>query len=232
MSELQLNNVSVNYGESTVLREIDFSIERGENVGIIGPNGAGKTTLLNAISGLKSYHGSIKYRGGEVRESKSNELVNSGLVHISEERNLFGPMTVEDNLRMGAATNRDSLTDQLEEIYSIFPRLSERRDQEAKTLSGGEQQMLSIGRGLMADPNLLMIDEPSQGLAPVIIDDLYDIMEKMYDDMTILIVEQNAKFVFDQTEWVHILENGQISKSGKADEIQEDDYVRDAFLGV
>lgn len=232
MSELELQDVSVSYGETRVLQDVTFSVDKGENVGIIGPNGAGKTTLLKAISGLKSYEGSITYRGEEIRDVRSNEIVERGLVQVSEDGNLFGPMTVEENLRMGAATTQDILDEQLDRVYEIFPRLEERRNQNANTLSGGEQQMLSIGRGLMADPQLLMIDEPSQGLAPVIVDDLSNALEGLYDDLTVLIVEQNAQFVFDQTKTVHILENGRISKSGTADDLREDKYVKSAFLGM
>jgi branched-chain amino acid transport system ATP-binding protein len=232
MSDLALDGVSVSYGESTVLRDVDLAIEDGETVGIIGPNGAGKTTLVKAISGLKGYEGSITYGDMEVSEHRNSDLVEAGLVQVSEEKNLFGPLSVRDNLKMGSVTNKEKLDEQLELVYSIFPRLSERKTQMARTLSGGEQQMLAIGRGLMADPELLIIDEPSQGLAPVIIDDLSEAVETLYDDLTLLIVEQNAQFVFDHTETAHILENGQFSKSGKTAELAEDDEVKNAFLGV
>lgn len=232
MSQLKISNLSVSYGGTTVLRDVNLNIDIGQDIGIVGPNGAGKTTLLRAISGIKDYNGSIQYRGTEVREVPTHKLVKEGLVQVSEEGNLFGPMTVEQNLKMGAVSNRDELEEQLERVYSIFDRLYERRSQVANTLSGGEQQMLAIGRGLMADPELLMIDEPSQGLAPVIVDDLSTALEGLYDDLTVLIVEQNAYFVFEHSQIVYLLENGQITRSGPVRELRDDEYIRDAYLGV
>lgn len=232
MTQLEISGLSVSYGGSRVLRHVDLTIESGQDVGVVGPNGAGKTTLLNAISGLKEYEGSIQYDGVEVSETTTDDLVESGLVQVSEEGNLFGPMTVEQNLKLGAVTNQAGFEEQLDRVYSIFDRLEDRKSQVANTLSGGEQQMLAIGRGLMADPELLMIDEPTQGLAPVVVDDLSAAFEGLYDDLTVLIVEQNAFFVFEHTQTVHLLENGEITRSGPASELQDDDYIRDAYLGV
>lgn len=231
MSLLELNNLAVRYGQTSVLSNIDLTVEAGSRTGLIGPNGAGKTTLLHAISGLKDYEGSIIYQGSEVSELQSHELVDRGLVQVSEAGNLFGPMSVRENLTMGGIPVTD-IAAQLKRVFDVFPRLEERVGQQANTLSGGEQQMLAIGRGLMADPTLLMIDEPTQGLAPVVVQELSDAMTELYDDLTLFIVEQNASFVFQHTDWVHLLENGRFDVSGPVDEIRKDEHVRDAYLGV
>ena len=231
MSLLELTDVSVSYGESTVLTDVSLSIEAGSRSGLIGPNGAGKTTMLRAISGLKAYEGSITYRGQEIREQPTHELVEDGLVQVSEAGNLFGPMTVRENLEMGAITSGD-VDAQLERVYEVFPRLEERPNQNANTLSGGEQQMLAIGRGLMADPDLLMIDEPTQGLAPVVVDDLSTGFGRLYDDLTLFIVEQNAFFVFEHADYAYLLENGRLGTDGPTADLRTDAHIRDAYLGV
>ncbi|WP_254762752.1 ABC transporter ATP-binding protein [Natrinema marinum] len=231
MSLLEIDDLSVSYGQSAVLNDIDLSLEAGSQTGLIGPNGAGKTTMLKAISGRKEYDGSITYRGTEVSELSTNELVDRGLVQVSEAGNLFGPMTVRENLELGAIAADDTET-QLERVFDVFPRLEERSDQDANTLSGGEQQMLAIGRGLMADPDLLMVDEPTQGLAPVIVDDLSEAIDKLYDDLTLFIVEQNAFFVFEHTDYAYLLENGRIHRSGATADLRADQHIRDAYLGV
>ena len=237
MSEplLQLENVDVSYGKTQALKNVSLEVNEGEIVGIIGPNGAGKTTMLDSIAGYKEYSGSITYEGTEVAETNSGKLVNEGLVYCTEDRDLFSYFTVHENLQMGAQfrNDRDAIQEDFEFVYDLFPRLDERRDQEAQTMSGGEQQMLAVGRALMSDPDLLMLDEPTLGLAPVIIDDISEALERLQDEgMTILLVEQNSTFALRHAERLSLLEQGSIELSGSADELRDDEYIRDAYVGV
>jgi len=237
MSEpvLQLEDVDVSYGKTQALKNVSLEVKEGEIVGIIGPNGAGKTTMLDSIAGYKEYSGSITYEGIEVAESKSGKLVNEGLVYCTEDRDLFPYFTVHENLQMGAQfrSEREAIQEDFEFVYDLFPRLDERRDQEAQTMSGGEQQMLAVGRALMSDPDLLMLDEPTLGLAPVIIDDISEALTRLHDEgMTILLVEQNSTFALRHAERLSLLEQGSIELSGSADELRDDEYIRDAYVGV
>ncbi|MXR51062.1 ATP-binding cassette domain-containing protein [Halovenus sp. WSH3] len=235
MPVLQLEDVDVSYGKTQALRNVSLEVEEGEIVGVIGPNGAGKTTMLDSIAGYKEYSGSITYDGTEVSETSSGKLVNDGLVYCTEDRDLFPYFTVHENLQMGAQFRSDdgAVQESFDFVYDLFPRLDERRDQEAQTMSGGEQQMLALGRALMSDPDVLMLDEPTLGLAPVIIDDISEALERLQDEgLTILLVEQNSTFALRHAERLYLLEQGSIELSGTADELRDDDYIRDAYVGV
>jgi branched-chain amino acid transport system ATP-binding protein len=232
---LQLDNVDVSYGKTQALRGVSLEVEKGEIVGVIGPNGAGKTTMLDSIAGYKEYSGSITYKGNDISEMDSGELVNEGLVYCTEDRDLFPYFTVHENLQMGAQfrNDREAIQDSFDFVYELFPRLDERRGQEAQTMSGGEQQMLALGRALMSDPEVLMLDEPTLGLAPVIIDDISEAIRRLQDQgLTILLVEQNSTFALRHAERLYLLEQGSVELSGSADELRDDEYIRDAYVGV
>jgi len=231
---LQLDDVNVSYGKTQALRGVSLNVDEGEIVGVIGPNGAGKTTMLDSIAGYKGYSGSITYEGTETAPTGSGKLVNEGLVYCTEDRDLFPYFTVHENLQMGAQfRSDDGIQDSFDFVYDLFPRLDERRTQEAQTMSGGEQQMLALGRALMSDPDLLMLDEPTLGLAPVIIDDISEAIERLQDEgLTILLVEQNSTFALRHAERLYLLEQGSVELSGSADEMQDNDYIRDAYVGI
>ena len=235
MSLLELENVTIAYEKATAVNDVSLSVDEGEIVGIIGPNGAGKTTLLNAISGFKSYQGSITFEGEEVSTFTEQDIVKRGLVYCTEKRDLFPFFPVHENLLMGAQFREDrkAVQEDLDTVYELFPRLEERRKQNAETMSGGEQQMLAIGRALMSDPDLLMLDEPTLGLAPVIIEDINEAIQTLTDQgMTILLAEQNASFAMTHAERLFLLERGEIARQGSAEELKNDEYVRDAYIGV
>jgi len=235
MSLLELENVTIAYEKATAVNDVSLSVDEGEIVGIIGPNGAGKTTLLNAISGFKSYQGSITFDGEEVSTFMEQDIVKRGLVYCTEKRDLFPFFPVHENLLMGAQFREDrkAVQEDLDMVYELFPRLAERRKQNAETMSGGEQQMLAIGRALMSDPDLLMLDEPTLGLAPVIIEDINEAIQTLTEQgMTILLAEQNASFAMAHAERLFLLERGEIARQGSAEELKNDEYVRDAYIGV
>ena len=212
-----------------------MAIEEGEIVGIIGPNGAGKTTMLDSIAGFKGYDGSITFKGEEISSLTEQEIVRKGLVYCTEDRDLFPFFSVHENLLMGAQfrDDRAAVKSDMEFVYELFPRLDERRKQNAETMSGGEQQMLAIGRALMSDPDLLMLDEPTLGLAPVIIEDINVAIDRLLEEgITILLAEQNASFAMEHAERLFLLERGEITLQGPADELKDDEYVRDAYIGV
>jgi len=231
---LDVSDLDVYYDRAQALHGVSFAISEGEIVGVIGPNGAGKTTLLNVLSSIKEYEGSAVYDGTEISELSTTEIVERGLVQCSERRDLYPFFSVEKNLEMGAyARGRDKAADTLERVYELFPRLEERREQNAETMSGGEQQMLAIGRSLMTDPKLLMLDEPTLGLAPVIIDQISETLETLAaDGMTVLLAEQNSTFALNHAERLYLLETGNIELSGPVDEFKENEYIRDAYIGV
>lgn len=232
---LQLDGIDVSYGKTQALRDVSLEIDEGEIVGVIGPNGAGKTTMLDSISGHKAYDGSITYKGDEISEIGGQKLVRDGLIYCTEDRDLFPFFTVHENLLMGAQfrNDREAVKEDFEFVYNLFPRLDERRDQEAQTMSGGEQQMLAVGRALMSDPELLMLDEPTLGLAPVIINDISEAIERLLEEgLTILLVEQNSTFALRHAERLYLLEQGSVELSGTADELRDDEYIRDAYVGV
>jgi branched-chain amino acid transport system ATP-binding protein len=232
---LAVENLDVHYGRTQALADVSLSVEEGEIVAVIGPNGAGKTTLLDSIAGFKGYDGSIRYGGSEVRTSGAEALVRNGLIYTTEDRDLFPYFSVHENLLMGAQfrSDRRAVQSDLDMVYTLFPRLDERRGQNAETMSGGEQQMLAIGRALMGDPDLLMLDEPTLGLAPVIIQDISDAIERLREEgLTILLVEQNSTFALRHAERLALLENGEVELAGTAAEFRDNEYVRDAYIGI
>jgi branched-chain amino acid transport system ATP-binding protein len=225
------DDLTVSYGKVAALRGIDLQVGDGEIVGVIGPNGAGKTTLSNTISGFLDYSGSATYRETEIAERSVHDLVESGLIHCTESRDLFGHMSVEDNLQLGAYRHSES-DDGLSFVYDLFPRLEERADQHARTMSGGEQQMLAIGRSLMGSPDCLLLDEPTLGLAPVILEDISDGIERIREEgMSILLCEQNVTFTIDHADRIYLLENGEITREGDPETMRGDEYIQDAYLG-
>lgn len=232
---LDVKDLSVYYGKSRALENVSFHIDEGEIVSVIGPNGAGKTTLLNAVSRVKEYEGTIRFDGEEISSLNEQEAVNRGIVHTPEERALYPYFSVHNNLLMGAYSRNDqeAIKSDLRRIYDLFPQLDERRSQHAGTLSGGEQQMLAIGRSLMTSPNLLMLDEPTLGLAPIITEEVNDVLEELRDaGMTILLAEQNASFAMEVAERMYLLETGNIELSGNANEFKDNEYIRDAYIGI
>ncbi|QFU83289.1 ABC transporter ATP-binding protein [Natronorubrum aibiense] len=235
MAHLELQDVHVRYGKSQALKGISLSVEEGEIYGVIGPNGAGKTTMLNAIAGFVDYEGQITYDGTDLAGVSSQQVVRDGLVYCTEDRDLFPFFSVHENLLMGAQfrDDRAAVEDDLEMVYDLFPRLDERREQEAETMSGGEQQMLAIGRALLSDPDMLMLDEPTIGLAPVIIQDISAAIERLQDEgLTILLAEQNSTFALRHAERLSLIETGEIELEGTADEFHDNEYVREAYVGV
>ncbi|WP_299266449.1 ABC transporter ATP-binding protein [Halorientalis sp.] len=231
---LEVDDLSVFYGSSQALGEVSLDVDEGEIVSVIGPNGAGKTTLLESMSGLLPYEGSVRYQGQEVSERNVRALVGDGLLHCTEDRDLFPFFTVHQNLLMGGQRlGRSEREERLDYVYDLFPRLDERRSQEAETMSGGEQQMLAIGRALMGDPDLLMLDEPTQGLAPVIIEDISDAVEELRSEgLTLLLAEQNTTFAMQHADRLYLVETGTIELSGTDEEFKNNDYVRDAYIGI
>ena len=228
---LAVENLHVSYGQVQALRGISLDVRQGNLISVIGPNGAGKTTLSDTIHGELPYDGSVRFEGKEVRETPSKRLVADGLIYASESRDLFGYMSVDDNLRLGSY-RRGDVEAGLEFVYDLFPRLKEREDQDANTLSGGEQQMLAVGRALMGDPELLILDEPTLGLAPIIREDISDALNRIQDEgVTVLLCEQNVNFAFEHADEIHLLENGEIVRSGTPAELSDDEYIRESYLG-
>jgi len=231
---LQVDNLNVYYGNIHAIKDISFDIKQGEIVTLIGANGAGKSTILKTLSGLlRSKTGSIKFMDQDIHHMVPNAIVKNGLAHVPEGRHVFAQMTVEENLEMGAYTRKSSeIAPSLEHIYDLFPRLKERRRQTAGTLSGGEQQMLAMGRAMMSKPTLLMLDEPSMGLAPILIEQIFDIIKELHKQgTTILLVEQNAQMALSIADRGYVLETGRIVLSAPAHDLLEDDAVRKAYLG-
>jgi branched-chain amino acid transport system ATP-binding protein len=230
---LEAEDLRVSYGKVTALRGLDVLVEEGEIVSLIGPNGAGKTTFCNTASGFLSYRGSVRYRDQEVTSVGQTSLVKQGMIHCTEERDLFGYMDVEDNLELGGYHLDDAvIQDRKEFVYDLFPRLDERREQNARSMSGGEQQMLAIGRALMGDPDLLVLDEPTLGLAPVILKDIADALDPIIDrGVTVLLTEQNVTFALEHADRIYLLENGEAVREGTPEELKGDDYITETYLG-
>ena len=231
---LDVYNINVFYGAIHAISNITFQVSEGEIVALIGANGAGKSTTLKTLSGLlRSKSGSIKFRGEDIMHLPADKIVTRGLAQVPEGRRVFLQMTVEENLEMGAYTQPNStIAPGLERVYAHFPRLKERRMQIAGTLSGGEQQMLAMGRALMSQPKLLMMDEPSMGLAPILIDQIFDIILELHRaGTTILLVEQNAQKALSIADRAYVLETGSITMSGTGEELLHNDDVRKAYLG-
>lgn len=236
MSFLEVANIDVYYGDVQVIFELSLHVNQGEVVSIIGGNGAGKSTLLKTISGLMApSRGQITFEGAPIHRSPPETIVERGIVHVPEGRRLFTLMSVKDNLIVGAYNTRaDSEKEKtLEEVYALFPRLREREEQLAMTLSGGEQQMVAIGRGLMARPKLLMLDEPSLGLAPLLIKDIFGTVRKIADQgTTVVLVEQDVKNSLSLSDRAYILEHGRTVMEGAAQELLENPHVKVAYLGI
>jgi branched-chain amino acid transport system ATP-binding protein len=231
---LSVEDINVYYGAIHAIKGISFEVNEGEIVTLIGANGAGKSTTLNTVSGLlRSKTGSIHFLGEDIGKVPAHKLVEKGLSQVPEGRRLFLQMTVQDNLEMGAYTEKASTIPQnLELVYEQFPRLKERYKQVAGTLSGGEQQMLAMGRALMSQPKLLMLDEPSMGLAPILVEQIFEIIQNLHKaGTTILLVEQNAQMALSIADRAYVLETGKISLSGPASELLHNDSVRKAYLG-
>lgn len=231
---LKVDNINVYYGAIHAIKGISFQVNQGEVVTLIGANGAGKSTTLQTISGLlHSRTGSIEFCGENISNTPSHKIVEKGLAQVPEGRRIFLQMSVQENLEMGAYTQSSSGIDaDLEKVFHQFPRLKERRRQIAGTLSGGEQQMLAIGRALMSHPKLLMLDEPSMGLAPILVEQIFDIIKQLHKDgTTILLVEQNAQMALSVADRAYVMETGKITLSGTGAELAASDQVKKAYLG-
>ncbi len=236
MSFLEVQNIDVFYGDVQVIFDLSLNVNEGEVVSIIGGNGAGKSTLLRTLSGLmQAVGGQIQFEGAGIEKSPPEEIVERGIVHVPEGRRLFTLMSVRDNLVVGAYNRRaDALKETtLQEVYTLLPRLQEREAQIAMTLSGGEQQMVAIGRGLMAKPKLLMLDEPSLGLAPILIKDIFETVRKIADQgTTVLLVEQDVRHSLSLSDRGYVLEHGRIAMEGPARELLADPHIKSAYLGI
>lgn len=230
---LKATDLNVYYGKIHALKGVSFEVHEGEIVALIGANGAGKSTTLKTISGmLRSRTGSIEFMGENISHTESHKLVAKGLAHVPEGRRIFLQMTVMENLEMGAYINKKVSKADFEEIFERFPRLKERRSQIAGTLSGGEQQMLAMGRALIAHPKLLMLDEPSMGLAPILVGQIFDIIKELHaTGTTILLVEQNAEMALKVANRAYVLESGAIKLSGTGAELAASDEIKKAYLG-
>lgn len=232
---LKVNDIDVFYGNIHALKAVSLEVEQGEIVTLIGANGAGKTTLLNTISGLlKPKNGTIEYLDKQINGIPAQQIVRAGISHVPEGRRVFAPLTVEENLDLGAYLRKDKqgIKEDLERVYQLFPRLYERRKQISGTLSGGEQQMLAMGRALMARPKLLLLDEPSMGLAPLLVQTIFEIIQEISSQgTTILLVEQNAHMALSIADRGYVIETGKVVLSGTAQELQQSEQVREAYLG-
>ncbi len=231
---LKVNNINVYYGSIHAIKDVSFEVHPGEIVTLIGANGAGKSTILQTVSGLlRSKTGSIEFLDQDLSNVPAHKIVAEGLAHVPEGRRVFLQMTVEDNLTMGAFTRPGSeFAESLADVYERFPRLKERRKQIAGTLSGGEQQMLAMGRALMSRPRLLMLDEPSMGLSPILVQQIFDIIKELHKaGTTILLVEQNAQMALSVADRAYVLESGKVVLSGSGAELAESDEIKKAYLG-
>jgi branched-chain amino acid transport system ATP-binding protein len=233
---LSLAAASAGYGSLQALFDVSLEVSAGEAVGVIGPNGAGKTTLMRLISGLLPLtSGAMTFAGHPVGGLPAHRMVSEGIAHVPENRRLFPRLTVEDNLRIGAfiPQARSQFAERLEHVYALFPRLQERREQPAGTLSGGEQQMCAIGRALMSRPKLLLMDEPSAGLAPLVVEQVFALVRRIRGEgLTVLIVEQNVQQVLDVVDRAYLLEVGTIKLAGTAAELKGNDFIRKSYMGL
>ena len=232
---LEIGDLHVSYGQVDAVRGVSLKLEHKQIISVIGPNGAGKTTLLAAVMGLLPCKGVLRFEGEDLHRLDVEARVERGLCLVPEKRELFGSLTVLDNLQLGAYARRhrsDALKRQLESVYQRFPRLADRRAQRADTLSGGERQMLAVGRALMSSPRLLMLDEPSLGLAPLIVRDILAIVRQLRDDgVSILLVEQNARAALESSDQGYVLETGEIALSGASQDLADDPRVKATYLG-
>jgi len=235
MAMLTIKDLQVYYGVINAVKGISFEVNHGEIIALIGANGAGKTTILHTITGLiQARSGSIEFNGTELTKTPAHKIVSLGMAHVPEGRRIFQQLTVYDNLKMGAYTRKDKkeIADTLEKVYERFPRLKERKTQIAGTLSGGEQQMLAMGRALMSHPSIILMDEPSMGLSPLYVSEIFDIIKEINKSgTTVLLVEQNAKKALSIADRAYVLETGKIVLSGDAHELMNNDSVKKAYLG-
>ena len=233
---LQVEDIKVRYSGLPVLHGISLEVGEGETVCVVGANGAGKSTLLRAIMGSQRvFEGRVIFRGREIQKLPTEEIVRMGIIYVPEEKMLFKPLPVEENLLLGAYTvkEKQKIQENLEFVYGLFPKLKERRAQAASTLSGGEQQMVAIGRGLMSNPQILMLDEPSLGLAPILVDEVLDTVRRLKKEgITILMVEQNVLEALDLADRGYVLQTGRITQEGSGQELLQSDIFRSAFLGI
>lgn len=233
---LEIEDIKVRYSGLPVLQGVSLQVKQGETVSVLGANGAGKSTLLRAVMGTQhAFEGRILYNGREIQKLQTEAIVRLGIVCVPEEKMLFGPLSVEENLMLGAYVLDDNqqVQQNLQFVYSLFPKLKERRQQPASTLSGGEQQMVAIGRGLMSNPRILMLDEPSLGLAPLLVDEVLDTVRKLKEEgITILLVEQNVREALDLADRGYVLQTGRIVGEGTGRELLDSDMFKKAFLGI
>lgn len=232
---LEVKNLNVYYGMIHAIKDVSFSVNKGEIVSLIGANGAGKTTILQTVSGLiKPKSGEIIYNGENIAKVSGHKLVSKGMAHVPEGRRIFAQLSVMQNLKLGAYTrsSKAEIDETLKNIFNKFPRLAERKNQLAGTLSGGEQQMLAMGRALMSHPSLILMDEPSMGLSPIYVNKIFEIIKEINNDgTTILLVEQNAKKAMSIAHRVYVLETGNIVRKGDASELINDEGIKKAYLG-
>ncbi len=235
MAMLEVRDLEVNYGSINAIKKISFDVNEGEVIALIGANGAGKTTTLHTITGLlKAKSGSVMFEGKELLKTPPHKIVEMGMAHVPEGRRIFQQLTVYKNLTLGAFTRKDkaSIDETLRMVYGKFPRLEERKKQVAGTLSGGEQQMLAMGRALMSKPKIVLMDEPSMGLSPLFVSEVFKIIEEIRaSGTTVLLVEQNAKKALEIADRAYVLETGRIVLSGDAKDLMNDDSVKKAYLG-
>jgi len=233
---LELQDIKVRYSGLPVIQGVSMNVDPGETISVVGSNGSGKSTLLRAIMGTQRvFDGKVLFKGREIHGLVTEAIVKLGIVYVPEEKMLFGPLSVKENLILGAYTLDDvqKIHENLESVYDLFPRLKERGDQPASTLSGGEQQMVAIGRGLMSNPEILLLDEPSLGLAPILVDEVLDTVGKLKKEgMTILLVEQNVREALELADRGYVLQTGKIVAEGTAGDLLRSDLFRKAFLGI
>ena len=233
---LTIENIKVRYSGLPVLQDVSLQVNKAETVCVLGSNGAGKSTLLRAVMGTQqAFEGRIIFRGREIQALRTEAVVRLGIVYVPEEKMLFSPLSVEENLYMGAyvLNDKNRIKENLDLVYRLFPRLKERSSQPASTLSGGEQQMVAIGRGLMSNPQILMLDEPSLGLAPILVDEVLDTVRRLKaEGITILLVEQNVREALDLADRGYVLQTGRIVGEGTGRELLESDMCKKAFLGI
>ncbi|HJA67325.1 ABC transporter ATP-binding protein [Lachnoclostridium sp. An169] len=235
MSMLEVRDLEVYYGVIQAIKGVSFHVDQGEVIALIGANGAGKTTILHTVTGLLSpKKGSIMFEGKDITKVPAHKIVSMGMAHVPEGRRVFSELSVYENLKMGAYTRKDrnEIEESLKNVYERFPRLEERKNQMAGTLSGGEQQMLAMGRALMSKPKIILMDEPSMGLSPILVNEIFDIIQAVSKSgTTVLLVEQNAKKALSIADRAYVLETGNIVLEGKAKDLLEDDSIKKAYLG-
>lgn len=235
MAMLTVKDLNVFYGVIHAIKDVSFEVEEGEIIALLGANGAGKTTILHTVTGLlAAKSGSIEFEGQDLRKIPAHKIVSMGMAHVPEGRRIFSQLSVYENLRMGAYTRKDrnEIADSLKMVYRHFPRLEERKNQMAGTLSGGEQQMLAMGRALMSRPKIMLMDEPSMGLSPIFVTEIFDIIKEISKEgTTVLLVEQNAKKTLSIADRAYVLETGKIALSGRAFDLMNNPQVKKAYLG-